>query len=84
MTALSIGAMQLLPPSGTYTVTPTSIGSINYSFECSSKEKKKSNIRIGSINSWFESSRKEKKKKHMYSKLVAIPDVKVQGRKYIK
>ena len=61
MTSLSIEAIQLLPPFGTYTITPTCIGSINNSFE-SSRKIKKSNICIGSINSWFESSRKEKKK----------------------
>ena len=39
MTALSIGAIQLLPPFDTYTVTPTCIGSINNSFESSRKIK---------------------------------------------
>ena len=63
-------------------VIPTYIGSINYQFE-RSRKKKESNICIGGINSWFESSRKEKKKL-IYSKLVIISYVKVQGRKYIK
>ena len=43
--------------------------------------RKKSNICIGSMNSWFKFQ--GRKIKLMYSKLVIILDVKVQGRKQL-